>query len=684
MSDLNVRNNGNNNVQQLDNQPQVEENHAPEEMRRAKPSKFLTVLRVIACIFTVGISEGVIALVRDCMPTRTQPDQVNPPNPNMVPNANPQVDQHNTQLGENIMSNTLPQEYKSALEEAAAPLRNQFGNKIIPDDLGKLLESPTSDKKSLNYKLKCLVKESNNEVTPQVLKQQFESLLKEEASYLALREAVVEHTVSGDIKLPNEDVRNVSCAIFEKVGDAAKNITDLASAKNLLAQNPEAKRLLTNQVGLFIISARNTTKVYPEDNPVVQGLNAALNELKAKFGNTLKFNDLYSLLQVKLPGGRPLHSDLTATVTNIYTAESVKKDVMDKLLEMLKTDYLCEAIENKLTQAGLPKEGPVAQVVVSSVISDSNAVQQLYDNANDKKTLDDFIAVQDKLFDRVIAEVKTNITEMENKYLPTANAEVRSIIKKYIPLLPFDNKHKAASEEKLKEMIKYVGKWKNMDAATDFAGYDDINNTVKSDLSYLKGTHAPGEATNTYTDDIYHTLYDDAHRGIYVINGQQVERKTDTVIDKFKTEFSGKDRQFITKLANQRMPAHFLTPMLINVFPGMGAMKTDGKLLTDEERDSGYIHYRREHINLADDPTSELQEKKGDQVYTIETSADKKTGTLTYTRRQYFRADVKPEQKTLGAVDLTVKINFTLSAGSENGVPFVNNIEFGQKFTDVK
>lgn len=88
--------------------------------------------RVLLGIFTLGISEGVRALVHHARAEAAPAPRVTGAN---IPQAGPRADAFNASLADGLRRGTLPPAYRAALGEAVDELRARFGADIVPEGL---------------------------------------------------------------------------------------------------------------------------------------------------------------------------------------------------------------------------------------------------------------------------------------------------------------------------------------------------------------------------------------------------------------------------------------------------------------------------------------------------------------------------------------------------------------------
>ena len=136
----------------------------PAELRGARPSGWAIAGRVLAGIVTVGISEGVRAIVRSVRAGKAPEPRVSEAG---IPEAKPQADVANRNLMQAVKQNTLPPQYQAAFDEALTELRTRYGEDVLPE--GTTLKN-MPDRNALNAALESSMHAAEHEVTPEALR----------------------------------------------------------------------------------------------------------------------------------------------------------------------------------------------------------------------------------------------------------------------------------------------------------------------------------------------------------------------------------------------------------------------------------------------------------------------------------------------------------------------------------
>lgn len=190
---------------------------APAELRGARPSAGRVAGRVILGIFTLGISEGIRALVHHARAGATPEPRAAAAN---VPPAPPRADVFNKGLAEGLGKGTLPAAHQAAVSEAFADLRARFGADILPE--GMTLET-LPGRFTLQEGVKSSLRAAAEEVSPQ-----------------ALRALIVERGAS---LMANRVLEARIGAYCAEIGYTGAN--PAAIRENLLQDNPELSEAMS-------------------------------------------------------------------------------------------------------------------------------------------------------------------------------------------------------------------------------------------------------------------------------------------------------------------------------------------------------------------------------------------------------------------------------------------------------
>lgn len=134
---------------------------APAELREAKPSRLAFAGRVLLGIFTLGISEGIRALIGHARADRA-PEPRAPESG--LPAAEPRADAANQELAGALRNGTaLPRAHESAVKDALSGLTRSFGEDLLPK---KSTLASIEGSSVLKREIANAVAGAGNEVTP--------------------------------------------------------------------------------------------------------------------------------------------------------------------------------------------------------------------------------------------------------------------------------------------------------------------------------------------------------------------------------------------------------------------------------------------------------------------------------------------------------------------------------------
>ncbi len=141
---------------------------APAELQGARPSRGALIGRIFAGIFTLGLSEGIRALVNHVRAGDAPAPRVAVEN---LPPAPPRADIFNNDLVAKLKKNELPPAHQAAVHEALGELRTRFGADVIPE--GVMLGNWPGGR-SLMFNIAGMVRNATEEVSPQALRAMIE------------------------------------------------------------------------------------------------------------------------------------------------------------------------------------------------------------------------------------------------------------------------------------------------------------------------------------------------------------------------------------------------------------------------------------------------------------------------------------------------------------------------------
>lgn len=200
---------------------------ATEALQGARPSTLSIVGRAVLGVFTLGISEGIRALVNHFRTGDAPEPRVSAAG---LPAAQPRADLDNHALRNAIDRNDLPPQYQAAVSEAMDDLRSRFGEQVLPAG-ASLSDMP--DAASVRRELKSFVQQAQGDVTAGALR---EALAEKAAPYLSRQvlngriaaafERLGERPGAGDI----ETVKSNLMRAHPQLAEELKNCTDLSSA----------------------------------------------------------------------------------------------------------------------------------------------------------------------------------------------------------------------------------------------------------------------------------------------------------------------------------------------------------------------------------------------------------------------------------------------------------------------
>lgn len=201
---------------------------APAELQGAHASPLRIFGRILAGIFTLGISEGIRAIIHHVKageaPAPRDPVADLPPAP-------PRADIFNKSIASKFQENNLPPDFEASVTEAFNRMEARFGEDMFPKDS----ELRTSPQTSLSFEVKNTLRQTDEAITPQA----FSALVEKKATYALLRNVMTTHVTDlcariGYQKSPSLLAGNFLSGNPEIIA-AMDNITDRASLDHFMA-----------------------------------------------------------------------------------------------------------------------------------------------------------------------------------------------------------------------------------------------------------------------------------------------------------------------------------------------------------------------------------------------------------------------------------------------------------------
>ncbi len=207
---------------------------APAALGHASAAR--TAGRVVACILTFGISEGIRAIVHHCRAAGAHEAPAPQAAPALAqPHAEPQTDFDNGRLADSLRTLDPQSEHGQAIREGLDAVRDAFPG-MLPEGDTLLALGQAAGNRSIEYELKGAVRKSDEEVTPQVLSRLTQETARSKAAYAALTAEIRSFAQSNGLAIAEDRLGWIASALRtrhpEEMGNLSRfeNITDLRAA----------------------------------------------------------------------------------------------------------------------------------------------------------------------------------------------------------------------------------------------------------------------------------------------------------------------------------------------------------------------------------------------------------------------------------------------------------------------
>ena len=208
-----------------------QEASAPAELQGARPSRGARIGRVLLGIFTLGVSEGIRALIRFTSEALAQAERRVAADPG-IPAARPRADAFNQSIADGLKKQALPPAFQAAVAEAIEEMRARFGTEVVPE--GTTLAT-IPDSYGIRAELSKELRAMGEEVTPQILRAKMEARLQQAYPKVALEQRIAEHCAQKDYKVDTFTTQRIVKGVLARY---PQMVTDLKASDSLEALTP--------------------------------------------------------------------------------------------------------------------------------------------------------------------------------------------------------------------------------------------------------------------------------------------------------------------------------------------------------------------------------------------------------------------------------------------------------------
>lgn len=204
--------------------------NAPGELQKARPSVGVIIARVIGGIFSLGISEGIIALVQYVRSGSAPTPRVTGTG---VPSLRPIDDVFNNNLANEVRNGTITSIlHEEAVQSALSDLRDIFGQNIVP-------ENTTLQNIPNNSTLRDMVSRAVCSSTEPVSGPVLHNIIMEKAKPLLFQQILVPHIEElirqiGDVGVPPSTIASSFMKNNPELSEAISACTDRDSIEETL------------------------------------------------------------------------------------------------------------------------------------------------------------------------------------------------------------------------------------------------------------------------------------------------------------------------------------------------------------------------------------------------------------------------------------------------------------------
>jgi hypothetical protein len=646
----------------------TEQTNAPRELANAKSSGWKTFGRVAAGIFTLGFSEliplawkGIKALFsRSSQAPNGEPRVTG--QANALPAAAPEADRLKSSLLDSLKkSNALPEQYQQAADEVLSDLRGTYGSALVPEgmhvnDLLKQAAAETGMQNNAAF-FKA-VRNSANLVSPEG----FKDLLRNNLQPMLNCQVLVNQ---------GKDIAK-DLAIFSRV--------EVKTAVGSLLKKPGISAELNNAKSPAEAAAVGEKIKLAE---MLHGINNALvdtvNSLREKYGENALPENPSAVLDMNCTTGGVISSKVFGLMSSgniAVTPQSVKETLSGELVKIAQANVLQVAIKDAAQDIGLHMNDRALAGITADLLGDE-AVSNLMKSASNSEEVR--TAVEGLNLKTLLQTQKQEVEAVYNQHASSVSDDMKPLLKEFISGLPLVGKSAEASKQYLAEVMPHFQNWQTFTGTEP--GREQINDVFKQVLvdDYSKLADAPGEAHN-YDNSIYKTMLVDSNRGRFTINGQKITGHTveessanmkPIMVQEFPNE---KDRQFVSKIMNQRIWANLAMPHSAGMLP-------NGQPFSAVPGGTGITYVPGKggetvHQAIAGKSAS----------YSVQISEDKTTARITMTSpfSLAYADNSRFNGKPIVFGGKTVSFTFDVNLSAHPDGQGITNVAFGQKLLSME
>ena len=628
-------------------------NHVPQELQNARVSTslFARIGHSIASFFaTVG--EGICALgARIFLSSETPKPRVNPGDKDALPFARPADMAANEALADGIYDMNLPDAHKGAFDKLLNEMRERYGD-AAPKDFEALKELETNGTNYFPQEFRKAVRECPEHVSPQRLYHIAKDILEPFVAKLAIGHALKSRADELKIPMAGKSAEKATAFFLEDCKKAGLDVSldsipDLKSAQELVSKMADRAKDAVEKGSLA--GAWHEHTLPPAHQ---KAMDAMLNDLRKNFGRDCLPKDFKAILNINIEWGQ-LRTELESLVNHPETPlspQQLASKVKELLLPPLREQALCKALGRQLeTKHGVTLHPDILSKAFQAGVESLKAEIPHINSYGDALKV---LTRHTQKIDPMLAGIAKTVSEMDAKYLPQVNDEIRPLLKNYIHSLVWNDDRKAASEAMISSLAKDMASWK-LSVPFGEKSLTAYCDKMASELVIFMNDNR----VDMFTDDIFTSMDHDANRNNWKINGQDFDHpKAPTLVANLKTAAPNPaDQRFLSKLVNQYLSTTVAGSL-------MKLWRFSETSVKGEELKNGLAFNPTFILGSVRQPSNVNNLQADEGYYSITISPDQKTAVIeVLCPNAICTDDQNPIQ--LGTVNQTLRIHCNLSGG---------------------
>ncbi len=645
----------------------------PKELHKARAASGWKIAgRVLLGISTCGLSElfrlawrGIRSLVKSCSPAPERAPRITA-KATGLPRTDPAVDSHNKNLANCVRKGeALPPEYQDAVDMALRDLRDAYGEEMVPQgSLKTALDGRQVRVEGNNVRVVKAIYDAVISSDHMVSPAELANFVRTFSLRSLNRSILIDKATS---QMPKDDPMLKGSAMLYAV-DTILREADLKALEEGKESIYERLDRISgaDDVRELAESINISSKLAQYDTV----LKEVVDEMRGLYGQDCLPASHADLLNMQsMDATETLGSRISSFLLDKEEPPCTPAQFKEKFRRVLMPMAAVSAISGQLSAQA--QDMGVTLTPRSTLLLAREIIRKPQNQAAlaAAKDSDQAAAAIAKMgLASLLQAHEEGRNDVYDRYSGQVDPELKPLLRQFIDGKSFSAQSRQRSEQSVQFMVERMKNWKDLDGTeADMKDLsEDLRGEFNEDLDKLADD--PGEQKN-FNGDIYETMIVDSNRSDYTVNGTNVPRDPETSARQLTGLLeqhlpAPRDRQYISKLCNQRLWANMQSGMMSGITAGGTQLNT----LPGHEKIPA----------IPMSPTPLLRDDKSvPSSFDIAVSKDGKHATVTASLNQLL-CHLEGGHDPFGKVRFTYTMQIDLSGAP--GGPSMTGFSYAQKF----